>query len=372
VHGVAHHIVGLFLRDRRRSVLAYKQNLFHYEAIMTAALNNTAQGTPFAVGVDSFVYPQFIGYALRPPTAQDVLNPGTRWQDNSVNPPVIYQTSGAGLWASYTGAPLATTAAQGIVFLATNAQAAAGTVSTNSAIIPSSLAFALSNAASLPIGNTTPGSGAFTTLSASGALTAAAALTVGTTLGVTGASTIAALSATSGTFSTTLGVTGASTFSSGTFSTTLGVTGLTTLAALTQIGATNINNAGSATTSIGVSGGGAVNIGNSTGNTTISGGNLLINGAGKMLQIHHGAVTDFIGTGVLTAGTQTIANTNIATGDVILLTRVSAAASTTLGELTYTISNGASFTVTSLILGTPASTQTGDLSTYAYMIVRPA
>lgn len=84
-----------------------------------------------------------------------------------------------------------------------------------------------------------------------------------------------------------------------------------------------------------------------------------------------GAVTDFIGTGVLTAGTQTIANTNIATGDVILLTRTGVAASTALGELTYTISNGASFTVTSIIIGTPASTQTADVSTYAYFIVRP-
>lgn len=65
---------------------------------MTAALGNTAQGTPFATGVDAFVYPQFIGYAQRAPTSQDIYNPGTRWQNNSVNPPVIYQTSGAGVW----------------------------------------------------------------------------------------------------------------------------------------------------------------------------------------------------------------------------------------------------------------------------------
>ena len=91
----------------------------------------------------------------------------------------------------------------------------------------------------------------------------------------------------------------------------------------------------------------------------------------KTLLVNGGAVTDFIGTGVLTAGTQTIANTNIATGDIILLTRTGVAASTTLGVLTYTISNATSFTVTSVILGTPGSTQTGDVSTYAYFIVRP-
>jgi hypothetical protein len=68
---------------------------------MTAALGNTAQGTPFATGVDAFVYPQFIGYALRAPTTQDIYNPGTRWQDNSVNPAVQYYTTGAGLWYEY-------------------------------------------------------------------------------------------------------------------------------------------------------------------------------------------------------------------------------------------------------------------------------
>ena len=65
---------------------------------MTASLGNTAQGTPFATGVDAFVYPQFIGYALRPPSTQDIYNPGTRWQDNSVNPPILYETTGAGRW----------------------------------------------------------------------------------------------------------------------------------------------------------------------------------------------------------------------------------------------------------------------------------
>ena len=99
-------------------------------------------------------------------------------------------------------------------------------------------------------------------------------------------------------------------------------------------------------------------------------GNVLINGSAKQLRIKGGAVTDFIGTGTLTSGTQTIANTNIATTDRIHLQRIAANGSTTLGELTYTISAATSFTVTSLILGTPGSTQTGDTSTYTYEIIR--
>ncbi len=64
---------------------------------MTAALFNN-QGGNFANVVDAYVYPQFIGYALRAPTTQDIYPAGTRWQDNSVSPAVIYQTTGAGLW----------------------------------------------------------------------------------------------------------------------------------------------------------------------------------------------------------------------------------------------------------------------------------
>lgn len=116
---------------------------------------------------------------------------------------------------------------------------------------------------------------------------------------------------------------------------------------------------------------GGINLTSGTGNVSVTGGHLSIASVAKTLLVNGGAVTDFIGTGVLTAGTQTIANTNIATGDVILITRTAVNASTTLGMFTYTISNATSFTVTSVILGTPGSTQTGDVSSYAYFIVRP-
>lgn len=160
----------------------------------------------------------------------------------------------------------------------------------------------------------------------------------------------------------------------GTF-TNLTVTGQTTLAATDIVGTTNINASGAAVTTIGTGGTGAVAIGNSTGNTSVTGslttsGNIILNGSGTQLRAQGGAVTDFIGTATLTAGTVTIANTNIAAGDRIFLSRTAANASTTLGELSYTISAATSFTVTSLILGTPGSTQTGDLSSFAYFIVR--
>lgn len=99
-------------------------------------------------------------------------------------------------------------------------------------------------------------------------------------------------------------------------------------------------------------------------------GNISIVGEGKQLRVEGGAVTDFIGTGTLAAGTVTIANTNIAATDRIFISRIASNGSTTFGVLSYTISAGASFTVTSLILGTPGSTQTGDTSTFAYFIVR--
>ena len=106
-----------------------------------------------------------------------------------------------------------------------------------------------------------------------------------------------------------------------------------------------------------------------SGNINVVGGNLKIATTGKGLQIKTGVVTDMAGSGVLTAGTQTIANTNIATGDLIFLQRIGVAASTAVGELTYTISNGVSFTVTSKNTA-DATTLVADVSTYAYFIVR--
>jgi uncharacterized protein YoaH (UPF0181 family) len=108
-----------------------------------------------------------------------------------------------------------------------------------------------------------------------------------------------------------------------------------------------------------------------TGNFNVSGGNLSIASTGKGLLVKGGLVTDMVGAGVLTLGTQTILNTNVLTGDRIFLQRIATNGSATLGEFAYTISNGASFTVTSYILGTPGTKQDDDVSSYSYFIVRP-
>lgn len=186
---------------------------------MTSAQGNTAQGTPFATGVDAFVYPQFIGYAQRAPTAQDIYNPGTRWQDNSVNPAIIYETTGAGNWFSgegnhattttygtviltdnsepvatkvyadnlaIMGSPVATTTTSGIGKLVSDANAVARIASTGAQayfVQPSNLTAVMS--APGPIGDTTPSTGAFTDLSATGTVSISSAAAI--TIEVTGA-----------------------------------------------------------------------------------------------------------------------------------------------------------------------------------------
>ncbi len=111
---------------------------------MTAALSNTAQGTPFATGVDAFVYPQFIS-ALRAPTTQDIYNPGTRWmfidQVNSTRS--IFETSGAGVW-EVGGNPQATTTTAGITRYATLAEVMAGTGTNNATLAADVFALAQS------------------------------------------------------------------------------------------------------------------------------------------------------------------------------------------------------------------------------------
>ena len=92
--------------------------------------------------------------------------------------------------------------------------------------------------------------------------------------------------------------------------------------------------------------------------------------AGTSLVVTGGAATDFIGSGVLVNGTVTILNTNIAVNDVVLITRVSGAASTTLGELSVVITANTNFVVNSLQTAVPGSIESNDVSTFTYFIVK--
>lgn len=66
---------------------------------MTVSTNQPLN--PFAV--NSVNYPQFLPW-LRAPNSSDIYNAGTKVQDNSVIPPVIYETTGAGVWLAGSGA----------------------------------------------------------------------------------------------------------------------------------------------------------------------------------------------------------------------------------------------------------------------------
>lgn len=107
----------------------------------------------------------------------------------------------------------------------------------------------------------------------------------------------------------------------------------------------------------------------SNGNTSVL-GNLALPTSGTGLQIEAGSVLDTVGVATLSSGTVTVANTNINANDIILISRQSAGSSSALGELTYTISAGVSFTITSIDVAAPPATEIGDNSVAAYMIVR--
>jgi len=301
---------------------------------MTAAQGNTAGGTPFATGVDAFVYPQFIGYAQRAPTSQDIYNPGTRWQDNSVNPPLIYETSGAGNWdtggvepattttygtviltdnhepvatkfyadaLAIAGAPVATTTVAGIGQLATDAEAIAGTASTGLLalfVTPSNLAAVF--AAPPATGGTTPGAGAFTTLSAS------------STLSVTGLSTLSG-SATIDTAGTALN-----------------------LATDSDTAAVNLGTVGDRTITVGnVTGATAVAINTGTGSFTVATtgtGDIVLNSDDTMLLDADGVLELNSSAGVISIGNDADnQNINIGTAGTRTINIGSAAASIDIG-----------------------------------------
>lgn len=250
--------------------------------------------------------------ANRAPITNDVQNKNTAWVDQSVTPNVIYESVGSGVWQVTSGAdvvPDASTTIKGKVELATDAEAVVGSDALK-AITPASLTARLES----------PNA-------------------IGTT--------DAANQVTSINFDTDDAAAG------------LRMTGTSIVAQGTDV---NIP------VSLQAKGTSDVQIVNS--DLDVQGGNVIISGAGNQLQVVGSAVTDFIGTAILVAGTVTIANTNIAATDRIFVQRGGVNASTTLGELDVSISASTSFTITALQAATPGSTETGDLSDVFYFIVR--
>lgn len=98
-------------------------------------------------------------------------------------------------------------------------------------------------------------------------------------------------------------------------------------------------------------------------------GNLLINGSAKQLRVKGGAATDFIGQTTLVAGTKTIANTNIAAGDKIMVSRHGINGSTALGVFDVAITPATSFSITARNPA-DATTQVNDISIVDYVIIR--
>lgn len=106
--------------------------------------------------------------------------------------------------------------------------------------------------------------------------------------------------------------------------------------------------------------GNVVEIDGTTGDVNIT-NNLTLDGGGARIGINGGAVTDFIGSATLAAGTVTVANTNISANDKIYLSYEGTTLANT-GNLSYTISAATSFTI--------ESTNGADANTVSYIIFR--
>lgn len=99
-------------------------------------------------------------------------------------------------------------------------------------------------------------------------------------------------------------------------------------------------------------------------------GNLLLSNVATQIQMNGGAVTDFIGQATLALGTVDVANTNIAAGDRIFITRSSLNSSTALGQLVVTITPSTKFNITAKDAADGTTTITGDTSVVDYVIIR--
>ena len=208
---------------------------------------------------------------------------------------------------------------------------------------------------------TVSSAGSTITLSLPAAITTPGSLTTTSTLGA-GTSLSAGTTITAGTGITS--TTGNITATAGNVAAGAAVTAATTVTAGTGITATTGNIVATA---------GAVNAGTSmtatAGDITATLGHVVIAGAAKQLQVEGGAVTDFVGQATLVAGTVTIANTNIAAGDRVFVSRSDVNGSTALGVFDVSITPATSFTIDARN-PTDATVQTNDISIVDYFIVR--
>lgn len=114
----------------------------------------------------------------------------------------------------------------------------------------------------------------------------------------------------------------------------------------------------------------AVDSGNLSVSETITAyDDIILQSSATQFQVKGGAATDFIGTAVLVNGTVTVLNTNIAATDRILVTRSAVNASTALGVFKVVKTASTNFVITAC-KPADATTETGDLSTVEYVIIR--
>lgn len=95
----------------------------------------------------------------------------------------------------------------------------------------------------------------------------------------------------------------------------------------------------------------------------------LVDCDGIVLPTTGGAPT--IGSATLVGGTITVTTTASDVTSYIMLTRTAVNSSTSLGELRVSNKSANQFTVVSATIGTPATTETGDLSTFDWVVFNP-
>jgi len=90
------------------------------------------------------------------------------------------------------------------------------------------------------------------------------------------------------------------------------------------------------------------------------------------LKLANTGAAPVIGSGTLALGTATIATTSSDVTSFILISRGGVNASTALGQLRVSNKGANNFTVVSADPANPATTETGDLSSFDWMIINPA